>query len=170
MNTMKKFHWFWPWNDEKEEAWLGQMSGQGWHFKTVETPGFYVFERGNPIDFVYRLDFFVGRDDLANYQQLFEDAGWNYLGKMGGWQYFRQEAAQAKLQEIYTDNDSKIKKYQRIMVFLIILAPVLLSAVILTSIGNISELMAFLMVIILLSLAFALVRLMQRIGQLRAEI
>ena len=169
MNTIKKFHWFWPWNDEKEEDWLREMSGQGWHFKTVENPGFYIFEQGKPIDFVYRLDYFTGRNDIANYQQLFEDAGWDYLGEMGGWQYFRPEMFPGKSQKIYTDNGSKVKKYQRIMVFLIILVPVFLSALILTSIGAISDLMVFVMVIILLSFAYAEVRLLQRIGQLRAK-
>ena len=72
MNTVRKFHWFWPWNDEKEEAWLREMSAQGWHFKTVESPSTYVFEQGEPIDFVYRLDYFTGHGDLANYQQLFD--------------------------------------------------------------------------------------------------
>ena len=74
-----------------------------------------------------------------------------------------------KSQKIYTDNGSKVKKYQRIMVFLIILVPVFLSALILTSIGAISDLMVFVMVIILLSFAYAEVRLLQRIGQLRAK-
>lgn len=169
MNTMRKFHWFWPWNDEKEEEWLREMSGQGWHFKTVEPPGFYVFERGEPIDYVYRLDYLTGRDDMENYQQLFEDAGWDYLGEMGGWQYFRQEVAQGKLQEIYTDNASKVKKYQRMMVFLIILVPVLISAMLLFGIGGIPEIMVFLTTIILLTVAYALLRLMQRISQLRAK-
>lgn len=168
MNTMKKFHWFWPWNDEKEEAWLREMSEQGWHFKTVERPGFYIFERGTPIDYVYRLDYFTGHGDWANYQQIFEDAGWDYLGQMAGWQYFRQKVAEGKLLEIYTDNASKVKKYQRIMVFLSILVPVLISAVIIFS-GGVPEVMAFSTVVILLTFAYALGRLWLRISQLRAK-
>lgn len=169
MNTIRKFHWFWPWDDEKEEVWLREMSGQGWHFKTVEPPGFYIFEQGDPIDFVYRLDYFTGHGDKANYQQLFEDAGWDYLCDMGGWQYFRQEVAKDKLQEIYTDNASKVMKYQRVIMFLIILVPICVSALILFGIGGIPEIMTFLLIIILLSFAYVLLRLLQRIGQLRAE-
>ena len=170
MNTIRKFHWFWPWNEEKQEIWLREMSTQGWHFKTVESPSFYIFEQGEPIDFIYRLDFFPGRSDKANYQQLFEDAGWDYLGEIAGWQYFRQEAAQETLQEIYTDNASKVKKYQRNMMFLSILLPIILGAMFVFTIGATSEIKTFLMVIILLSFAYALVRLWQRISQLQATI
>ena len=39
MTTMKQFHWFWGWDDEKEENWLREMAQKGWHFKSVGMPG-----------------------------------------------------------------------------------------------------------------------------------
>lgn len=169
MNTIRKFRWFWPWDDEKEEVWLREMSGQGWHLKTVEPPGYYVFKRGLPLEYVYRLDFFTGRSDMANYQQLFEDAGWEYFGAKWGWQYFRHQLVRGKQQEIHTDNASKVQKYQRILVVLIILLPILLGAVFTFRVGAIPQFMTFLIVIFLLSWGYSMVRLLHRIGQLRAK-
>ena len=37
---------------------------------------------------------------------------------MGSWQYFRKEAKQGEAEEIYTDNESKIGKYKRVLFFL----------------------------------------------------
>ena len=95
MTTTKKFHWFWAWEDEKEEAWLREMSQKGQHFRSVSPPSTYIFEKGEPIDYVYRLDYFTNRKDRSNYLQIFQDAGWDYKGEMGGWQYFRQESINA---------------------------------------------------------------------------
>ncbi|HLE51739.1 MAG TPA: hypothetical protein VI755_06730 [Anaerolineales bacterium] len=29
---IRKFRWFWPWQDENEEAWLKEMSQEGWQY------------------------------------------------------------------------------------------------------------------------------------------
>jgi hypothetical protein len=170
MRTKKQFHWFWAWEDEKEEAWLRSMAQQGWHFKSVSAPGNYTFEEGPAADYVYRLDYFTDRKDRANYLQLFEDAGWAHLGEMNGWQYFRQKAVDGRLPEIYTDNASKAQKYQRIMLLLVILLPLLLNAVVLVGRGatnGLIQAVSLLLGALLLLYVYALVRLLQRIGQLR---
>lgn len=172
MTTMRKFHWFWAWDDEKEEAWLRKMSQQGWHFRAVTPPGSYLFEQGEPTDYVYRLDYFTDGRDRANYLQLFEDAGWSYLGDMGGWQYFRHPTVDDEPLEIYTDNASKAQKYRRIMAFLVIMLPVLLSTVILIGSGVQSLLLQIITVPLALALvmyAYAMVRLLMRIGQLQRQ-
>ena len=125
-NTLKKFKWFWAWNDDKEEAWLGQMAGEGWHLKSLSLPGTYNFEKGNPQKVVYRLDFNSNTRDYQNYLQLFQDAGWEHLGRMGGWQYFRKPVQGDTIPEIYTDNTSKAQKYQWVLIYLVILLPILL--------------------------------------------
>ncbi len=112
METMKIFHWFWVWDDDKEEAWLREMSQQGKHFKSVNLPAEYVFETGEPMDYVYRLDYFIDRKDMPTYLQIFEDAGWDYMGEMAGWQYFRIVNVNGETPEIYSDKASKAKKYQ----------------------------------------------------------
>ena len=123
-NTIVKRKWFWAWQDDKEEEWLSEMSKQGYH---LLTPGFfsrYEFKQGEPRNYVYRLDFMTGKkDQIEAYLQIFADAGWEYLGEFGSWQYFRIMAEGDHQPEIYTDAASKIKKYERILVLLVILQP-----------------------------------------------
>jgi hypothetical protein len=119
---MQKFKWFWAWQDEAEEEWLREMSKNGWHLARIGFPTVYTFEAGEPRDFVYRLDYrSYYKMDKGDYLQLFSDAGWEKVEEMAGWQYFRQTARAGDDLEIYTDSDSKIGKYQRLLVFLAIL-------------------------------------------------
>lgn len=126
MTPVTKFKLFWAWQDEKEEAWLHEMSAQGLHLQALPFPCLYQFESGRPRDAIYRMDFIVDRKNYENYLQLFKDAGWEHLGEMGGWQYFRTEAGEGTVPEIYTDPDSKAQKYQRLMAVLVVFVPILL--------------------------------------------
>jgi len=126
MNEQKRFfRMFWAWDDETEEAWLSQMAQRGWHLVRPAL-GFYPFVQGDPKNVVYRMDFKAGDKDMAEYLQLFADAGWQHVGALGGWQYFRKEAAEGGTLEIYTDNTSKIQKYQRVITLLIVFLPILI--------------------------------------------
>lgn len=124
MTKMKVFKWIWAWEDEKEEAWLREMSQKGWHLLGCALPGFYTFEHGEPKDYVYRLDYFTDNQNKGNYLELFLDADWQYLGQMGSWQYFRKEALNGEVPEIFSDNESKAKKYQRILLLLLAVTPI----------------------------------------------
>ncbi len=125
--TIRKFKLFLAWQDEKEEAWLTRMAQEGFHLKSLGFPGLYIFETGEPRNDVYRLDFLADRTDFKDYIQIFKDAGWERVGKMGGWQYFRTHAAKGETPEIYTDNDSKAAKYRRLISFLIVFLPLYMS-------------------------------------------
>jgi hypothetical protein len=129
--TLRKYKWFWPWQDDVEEAWLRFMSQQGWHLLDVGLPCVYVFESGEPEDFVYRLDYPGSyKMDREDYMQLFMDANWEFVKERTGWYYFRQPAQSGQELEIYTDVESKISKYQRLLVFAaIILLPLLVSMI-----------------------------------------
>ena len=172
MSTMKKFHWFWAWDDEKEETWLRQMAQEGWHFKSVSLPGNYTFEKGESIDHVYRLDYFVDRKDMPAYLQIFEDAGWEYLGEMSGWQYFRTESVNGNAPEIYSDKASKAKKYERLILYLVIFLPIYLNLL------NISErsdagymqILSVLMGGFMLLYIYAMVRLIVRVTSLKKKV
>ena len=123
MTTITKYKLFWAWQDEKEEAWLHEMSRQGLHLQALPFPCIYQFETGAPRDLVYRMDYIVDRKDYGNYLQLFKDAGWEHLGEMGGWQYFRTETGTGTVPEIYTDPESKVQKYRRLMAILVVFLP-----------------------------------------------
>lgn len=89
-NTVRAIKWFWAWQDQQEEAWLRSMSQKGWHLSSVGLPGIYRFRIGEPQDYVYQLDYQTHKKrDQQNYLQLFSDAGWEHLGQMSSWNYFR---------------------------------------------------------------------------------
>lgn len=172
MTTIKKFHWFWAWDDEKQEIWLREMSKKGWHFKSVAMPGNYIFEQGKPINYTYRLDYFINRKDIPDYLQLFQDAGWGYLGNMGGWQYFCKEDVNGEEQEIYSDKESKAKKYQRLMLYLIIFFPIYSNFILILSRSNdgVMQVFTFLMFVIMFVYVYAMVKLLHRITKLKKKI
>jgi hypothetical protein len=115
-NLLKKYKWFLPWQDEKEEAWLEEMSLTGWHLKSVQLPCVYFFCKGESSHNIYRLDYMLlNKSKLPEYLQVFQDAGWEYIGEMSNWQYWRKHVVSGEIPEIFTDNESKIKKYRRIL-------------------------------------------------------
>ena len=172
MSTTRQFHWFWAWDDEKEEAYLRDMALDGWHFVSVTFPGYYSFEKGKPRNDFYRLDFSANTKDKANYLQLFEDAGWNHIGEYGSWQYFRKTAVEGETLEIYTDNESKQKKYGRILLFLIIFNPIYI--VLLTRINEASstfyKIITLIMFLFFLLYIYAMLMLIRRISQLKKKL
>ena len=124
--TINKFKWFWAWQDDREEAWLGEMSRQGLHLQSTGPFGSYTFERGEKKEYTYRLDFVTQARKDESYFQLFRDAGWKHVGEMGGWQYWRKESQSGVEPEIFTDAASKVQKYRRLLGFLMIFLPILL--------------------------------------------
>ena len=176
MNTkrLQKFKWFWAWNDDKEEAWLGQMAREGWHLAGLGLPGTYTFEEGKPRMDVYRLDYINDQKDYANYLQLFKDAGWEHIGIMGGWQYFRKPIQGDHVPEIYTDNASKAQKYQRILIFLVILLPAFTMFVFRpptegSLLFDLYSILKTIMGLILVFYVYAMLRIFQRILQLKKK-
>ena len=169
MTTMKQFRWFWDWDDEKEEYWLRAMSNKGWHFQKAELPGFFTFEQGEPKDIVYRLDYLTDTKNKPDYLQLFLDAGWDYKGEMNGWQYFSKEVVDGRAPEIFSDPESKVTKYTRLMMRLAIFLPLY---IIIFS-NNRSpeyEFVNWIWTILMLFFIYAEVRLLQRVQELRRKI
>ena len=172
MTTITKFKWFWAWDDEKEETWLSNMAREGWHLKELGLPGNYTFESGEPREDHYRMDFITNRMNYQNYIQLFKDAGWEHLGELGGWQYFRANAEENAIPEIYTDKDSKIQKYQRLITYLTIFFPALFIFTIqpvdgTSELANLYLTGKYLMGFFLIIYAYAMVRILGRIQQLK---
>jgi hypothetical protein len=113
-----KFGFFPVWQEGREGRWLKSMSANGWHLKKVRL-FFYQFEKGEPRDYEYVLDFVNETGaDMQEYRGLIEDTGWQYIDKMSGWQYFRIDANKAKNAAIYTDTESLKDKYRRILTML----------------------------------------------------
>ena len=124
--TCWKIRLFWPWQDDREEEWLEAISRDGWHLSKVGFSGVYFFHKGEPKHTVYRMDYQIpSKKDRGAYLQLFRDAGWEHLGG-SGWEYFRKEASPDEEPEIFTDPESKIKKYERICNDMVLLLAVLI--------------------------------------------
>jgi hypothetical protein len=125
-----RFKWFWAWNDEEEEKWLEEMSRTGWHLEAPGFPGFYHFAKGEPRDYSYRLDFRTGSlKSLEEYRQICRDAGWEQLGRLGSWYYFRKDCRAGESPEFFSDNLSKVQKYQRLLLFMVIFLPIIFNGV-----------------------------------------
>ncbi len=175
--TITKRKWFWAWQDDKEEAWLEAMSAKGLHLVSTGAFGVYVFRQGEPQDYHYRLDFItaVDQEQRENYIQLFADSGWTHLGELGGWQYFRKAAGEEINPEIFTDAESKVKKYQRLLGFLVIFVPVYFSPIYLQRLLSpasgwwVDALMIF-FTLFTLFFSFAIVRILMRISELKKTI
>jgi hypothetical protein len=171
--TLRVVKWFWAWEDYKEEAWLGEMSHTGWHLKYTGFPTVYTFLRGDPLDYVYRLDFISsGKGSKNEYFQLFQDAGWEHISAMGGWQYFRKLPRPGEEPEIYTDNESKIEKYRRVLLFMVIMMVVLMPSFMTIFRGDMGQSLRFIQVIytvLAVFYTFAIVKLVQRINQLKRK-
>ena len=166
-----KRKWFWAWQDEKEEAWLAEMAQQGLILEDVPLPGSYQFRLGEPANYVYRLDYqSLKTKDKESYLQLFSDAGWEQVGEMGGWMYFRYEVTQGEAPEIYSDLESKIGKYQRVLAYLIIFLP--LMVIMMPSLsqtdryGPFSAILTALSFLLMVLLSFGIIQLVRRINQL----
>ena len=125
-NLVTKFKWFWGWQDDKQEAWLEAMSRRGLHLKRIRAFGRYVFELGEPKNFIYRLDFDQKSGQDSEYFNLIEEAGWVRIAQVLGWQYWRKETAEGKSAEIFTDNESKIRKYRRLLASWMVPSPAIM--------------------------------------------
>ena len=110
-----KSRWFWAWQDDKQEAWLEVMSREGLHLQTIKAFGRYVFEPGEPRAYTYRMDFDPTSGKDSDYFRLIEEAGWERVAEVAGWQYWRKETGGGRTPEIFTDTESKIKKYKRLI-------------------------------------------------------
>ena len=174
MNTITKFKWFWAWQDEKEEAWLAEMAHQGYHLVNIALPGQYTFRQGEPGNYVYRLDFQTMRTkDRDSYLQLFSDAGWEHIGDMGGWVYFRHLVNGSEIPEIYSDMESKIGKYHRLLAYLFIFLPIMILVLPRVSdtlhYGPFMGILVVFSAVLMLLYAFAMILIFRRINQLKGK-
>lgn len=109
---MRKFKFFIDF--EKEEQWLERMARAGYQLKSTNFG--YNFRLASPKEKNIRIDFrkFYHSVDFLDYLTLFEDSGWRHLAgsKYSGIQYFENVDEEAS-DEIFSDDDSKAKRYKR---------------------------------------------------------
>ena len=95
MESKKQFRWFTIFEYEKEQDYLREMHKSGWKFVKVKGLGMYYFEKCDPQDVVYQLDY--NKDGLAHkdeYLRMFDDCGWEYIQDYAGYSYFRKAVSE----------------------------------------------------------------------------
>lgn len=113
--ALRVFRWFGLADYEKEESFLREKHNQGYALTRFALPGFYYFQKCQPQDVVYRLDFYDGdKADKESYLQMFRDYGWEYLFDVNSWSYFRKAAAGDEDLEIFSDNASRLSLVERV--------------------------------------------------------
>ncbi|MGD8358587.1 MAG: DUF2812 domain-containing protein [Lysobacterales bacterium] len=120
--TTKIRRWFWVWNEDQEKAFLEKMALKGYRLVKVGF-GQYTFEEDEPRHLVYQFDFKgLGKMKEDEYVQLYEDAGWQFISRFGGWYYFAHEWSEEEPDlSLFNNNQSKRAKYRRLLVFLMII-------------------------------------------------
>ncbi len=118
-NTVKVFKFFWADQDEAQEIWLRDMASKGLHLKSLNIFCRWTFEKGEPADVAYRVDF-PGKQDV-HFNQLLQDAGWESAVELAGWQYWRKPVEAGVAHEIFTDDASKVQKFKTLLVTLFLL-------------------------------------------------
>ena len=101
---------------KEEEQWLRKMHRSGLKLVNMQPPCFFFFERCEPEDVVYQLDFRNRRDgEGAEYRQMFQDCGWEYVSSCMSFHYFRKPVSHMEgEEEIFSDNASRIDFLGRI--------------------------------------------------------
>jgi hypothetical protein len=167
-----KSKFFWPWEDVEEERWLHEMSLQGLHLLTPGFFGRYTFVQGEPSNYIYRLDFISDTKGEGS-PRPFADSGWHQIGEMGGWQYFRKEVAPGESTVIFTETETKMQKYQRLLMYLMVFMPIWAGVYVSINVQNPSPLQEFftslLMACVLLYVCIA-AGVLWRITQLQEKI
>ena len=162
---------FWGWEDDKEEAWLREQANQGRHLLKIDW-GLYTFEIGAPRDMVYRLDYINTSDpkQIEEYLQFFKDAGWEPVGELLGWRYFRKLHQPGEQDEIYSDPESKIEKYKRLLYLMVGVLPISVFPLInlpLSTSSTAGWILTGIMALLVLIEVYILARLWLRIRQLK---
>lgn len=111
--TQLKFFTLPDW--EKEENYLSSMHKNGWMFTYVKF-SIYHFEKCEPEDVVYQLDFNPeGSENKEEYVRMFSDCGWDYLQDFAGYSYFRKPRAEMNGDEkIFCDDESRLDMMKRV--------------------------------------------------------
>lgn len=116
MEMKKEKKYFTIFEHEKEQEYLRKKHKEGWKFVKVTGMGTYHFEKCEPEDVVYQLDY--NQDGIAHkeeYVQMFEDCGWEYMMDFWGYSYFRKPSSQMHgEEEIFCDESSRLEMMERV--------------------------------------------------------
>ena len=116
---------FWPWDFDKEELWLNEMSAKGLGLSSV---GYcrYEFTPCEKGEYNYRIELLENmptHPESVQYIKFMEDSGIEQVGSYNRWVYFRKKSDDIPF-DIFSDAPSRIKHLDRILLLLGILGAV----------------------------------------------
>lgn len=115
-NTKKEYKYFSITMWKEEQEYLRKMHKNGWKLNKVTGLGMYYFDKCEPEDVVYQLDYNKEKDgEKDEYIQMFKDCGWEYMFDFVGYSYFRKPASHMDGdEEIFCDDDSRLDMMVRV--------------------------------------------------------
>lgn len=109
---MIKFRMFY--DKEKGTRWLNKMSEKGYAM-TGFFAGFWQFDTCEPGKYTYQIDFSDRFGSAGtDYREFMKETGIEVVQCWGPWVYLRKEASEGEFQ-LYTDVDSNIEHYTKIL-------------------------------------------------------
>jgi hypothetical protein len=103
--------------------------------------------------------------------QIFQDAGWEHIGQISAWQYFRKEVGKGADTEIFTDIPSRIAKYRRALVFMglmfVLLSIILSERILSANPYTWWDVIKIIYLLIIAFIMFSIIKLVLRIRRLR---
>lgn len=124
---MKKFKLFFIWQDDKEEAWLNDLSAKGQRLDSVRFPFTYHFNSDASKKYAHHITAPKGPQLSPEvFKDTFQKSGWKQIGRMNGWHYFQKEVVTGDEPVLDWGNKLKADKYQGYMMALVGLLPFLL--------------------------------------------
>jgi hypothetical protein len=115
--TVTKLGFFTIADFREEEVWLRGMAREGLHFVRMYVPCFYVFEKGEPRDVIYRLDY-TNNAEGGDYARMLSEFGWENCGRCMGWIYWRRcadETASEAEGELFSDDASRLDMVKKVV-------------------------------------------------------
>ncbi|MBY0122117.1 DUF2812 domain-containing protein [Bacillus sp. S/N-304-OC-R1] len=161
---------------EKEEKWVNERAAEGWHLEKFSL-GRFVFTKGEPGTYIFRNEFIrMTSSEKEDYFDFLKDSGITIINEWGGWVYMKKAAAEGPF-EIYTDKESKISYYNRMLsvfsfLFLINAWFGIMNIGVLGDSargGNISPTIGILNIIVALLIAYPIIKIYQRKKGLEKE-
>lgn len=135
--TVKKVRFFSITDWQDEQKYLTERHKAGWKF-VKQSANVYTFEKCEPEDVVYQLDFRADDKNTDEYLQMFKDCGWEYIQDYYGYSYFRKPVKDMKENEegIFCDTESRLEMLKNVfrkkmtplfVIFFMVIIPQLVS-------------------------------------------
>ncbi len=115
------------WDFEKEQRWINEHAARGEHL-VRHTWGTYVFEQGKPGEWTYRMELLGAsprKPETRSYLEFLAESGIETVAVSEQWAYHRKRAADGPF-ELYSDLDSRLAHYKRVLALYVSLTAALL--------------------------------------------